>query len=502
MTLKHFDWLGHHAFATPGARCWTDLHSGRSFTFAEAQDRCHRLALHLAACGVAKGDRVAMLAMNSTDGMEVHSACAKLGAIFLPLNWRLAAPELDFILGDAEPRILIHDTAMADLAGALTVAVPVVIETGGGGQASAYEDAIAGASGELAPVELTHDDIWTIMYTSGTTGHPKGAPNTYGMTFTNAINLSAPLRMDCASACLTVLPLFHTGGLNCFSTVMLHNGGHSVIVRAFDPGEVLRVLGDPSFGVTHMLGVPANYLFMAQHGDFRTTDFSRLVCAGVGGAPTPVPLLKTYAEVGLTIVQAFGMTETSPAVSLQSPETAAAKPGSAGRCVLHGELKILREDGAPADVDEVGALWVRGPNITPGYWKRPEANKTEFVDGWFNTGDAARLDSDGDLWIVDRWKDMYISGGENVYPAEVENVLFALDGIRDGAIVGAPDEKWGEIGVAWCVLEEGSTLTEDDILGHFQGKLARFKLPARVRFIDELPRNATGKVLKRELRDM
>ena len=156
----------------------------------------------------------------------------------------------------------------------------------------------------------------------------------------------------------------------------------------------------------------------------------------------------------------------------------------------------------PADVDEVGALWVRGPNITPGYWKRPEANRTEFVDGWFNTGDAARLDSDGDLWIVDRWKDMYISGGENVYPAEVENVLFALDGIRDGAIVGAPDEKWGEIGVAWCVLEEGSTLTEDDILGHFQGKLARFKLPARVRFIDELPRNATGKVLKRELRDM
>ena len=264
MTLKHFDWLAHHAFATPGARCWTDLHSGRSFTYGEAEDRCHRLALHLAACGVTKGDRVAMLAMNSTDGMEVHSACAKLGAIYLPLNWRLAAPELDFILGDAEPRVLIHDTAMADLAGALTVKAPVVIETGGGGQASAYEDAIAGASGELAPVELTHDDIWTIMYTSGTTGHPKGAPNTYGMTFTNAVNLSAPLRMDCGSACLTVLPLFHTGGLNCFSTVMLHNGGHSVIVRAFDPGEVLRVLGDPEYGITHMLGVPANYLFMAQ----------------------------------------------------------------------------------------------------------------------------------------------------------------------------------------------------------------------------------------------
>ncbi|MEM1160633.1 MAG: AMP-binding protein, partial [Pseudomonadota bacterium] len=346
------------------------------------------------------------------------------------------------------------------------------------------------------------DDTWTIMYTSGTTGRPKGAPNTYGMAFINAVNLSAPFQLDRTSSSVIVLPLFHTGGLNCYATVMLHNGGSSLVMRAFDPGETLRLIGSPDEHVTHMLGVPANYLFMAQHPDFATTDFSRIVAAGVGGAPTPVPLLKQYeAEKGIAIIQAFGMTETSPAVSLQTPELARTKVGSAGRCVKHGELKIVREDGTDADLDEVGALWVRGPNITPGYWNRPEANATEFTNGWFNTGDAARLDADGDLWIVDRWKDMYISGGENVYPAEVENTLFALEGVADGAIVGAPDEKWGEVGVAFVVCDADAALSEDDVIGHFHGKVARFKIPARVVFIDELPRNATGKVLKRELRE-
>ena len=499
---RHYDWLGYHARTRPEAPCWTDLHSDRSFSYREADARCRPLAAHLARnCGVAEGDRVAILAMNSTDYMEAHSACAKIGAIFLPLNWRLAPPEVDFILGDADPKVLIHDLATQELVDGLTHKLATVIATTGAGEPSPYEDIIASSAGDIEPAEVSLDDTWTIMYTSGTTGHPKGAPNTYGMAFTNAINLSAPLRMDSSSACLTVLPLFHTGGLNCFSTVMLHNGGHTVIMRAFDPGETLRVMGDAQYGITHFLGVPANYLFMSQHPDFRTTDFSRLICAGVGGAPTPVPLLKSYAEVGLTIVQAFGMTETSPAVCLQSAETARSKPGSAGRCVLHGELKIVREDGEDAGPDEVGELWVRGPNITPGYWNRPETNATQFVDGWFKTGDAARLYADGDVWIVARWKDMYISGGENVYPAEVENVLFALPGVADAAIIGVPDEKWGEVGLAIVVPEDGASLTEDNVIAHFQGKIARFKIPHRVAFSGPLPRNATGKVLKRTLRE-
>ena len=500
---KHYDWLSHHAHANPEAPCWTDLHSNRAFTFADAEDRCRRLGGHLSkACGVRKGDRVAVLAMNSTDMLEIHSACAKLGAIFLPLNWRLAPPEIDFILGDSEPQVLIHDSANADAVSALIHRCPNVVETTGGGGDTAYEQAIRDSDGDIGLADLTHADTWTIMYTSGTTGRPKGAPNTYGMAFYNAVNLGFPSAIHPGSVGLTVLPLFHTAGINCYASVLLHAGGSSLVMRAFDPGQALGLIGDASVGLTHMFGVPANYLFMSQHPDFATTDFSRLVRSGVGGAPTPVPVLKEYIAKGVVLVQGFGMTETSPLVSYQDPIRAQQKPGSAGRSGLHAEMMIRREDGSDADVNEVGALWVRGPNITPGYWKRPEANATEFADGWFNTGDAARIDADGDLWIVDRWKDMYISGGENVYPAEVENTLFALDGVADGAIVGMPDDKWGEVGVAVVVKQTGSDLTADDVLGHFHGKVARFKVPARVVFMDELPRNATGKVLKRALREM
>ncbi|MEM8755498.1 MAG: long-chain fatty acid--CoA ligase [Pseudomonadota bacterium] len=498
--MRHYDWLSHHARTTPDAPCWTDLHSDRAFTFAEAEDRCRRLAAHLKrACGVGRGDRVAVLAMNSTDVMEVHSACAKIGAIFLPLNWRLEAPEIDFIVEDASPRVLIHDGATKAIVDAMTAKVPHVIETTGGGQASEYETAIAGSDGDVALEVMSHDDTWTIMYTSGTTGRPKGAPNTYGMAFWNAVNLGVPTGLSPKSVGLTILPLFHTGGLNTYTTPLLHAGGHSLIMRAVEPGQILSLVD--SGRVSHFLAVPAVYLFMSQHPDFATTDFSAIRTAAVGGAPTPTPLLEAFKAKGIAIVQGFGMTETSPCVSLQTPEDAFAKPGSAGKAALHTELKIVREDGTDADPDEMGELWVRGANITPGYWNRPEANAKEFEDGWFKTGDAARIDADGDLWIVDRWKDMYISGGENVYPAEVENTLFALDGVADGAIVGAPDERWGEVGVAFVVKAEGAALDEDAVIGWFHGKVGRFKIPKRVVFTDELPRNATGKVLKRVLRD-
>lgn len=501
--MRHYDWLSYHARTRADQLCWSDLHSGRAFTFAEAEDRSKRLAAHLSRnCGVARGDRVAVLAMNSTDVMEINAACAKLGAIFLPLNWRLAAPEIDYILSDAAPKVLIHDSAMADLTAGLTAAPPQVLETTGGGTASAYETALTASDGDHPSPDLTLDETWTLLYTSGTTGRPKGAPNTFGMALMNAINLGGPSEIIPSSVGITLLPLFHTGGLNCFTLPLLHAGGASLIMRAFEPGAALELIDSPDTGLTHFFGVPAIYLFMSQHPAFATTDFSRLVRCGVGGAPTPVPLVHTYAAKNITLTQGFGMSETSPAVAMQTLEQGAAKPGSAGRCCLHAELKIMHEDGTQAATDEVGELWVRGMNITPGYWNRPDANESDWQDGWFKTGDAARLDPDGDLWIVDRWKDMYISGGENVYPAEVENTLFALDGVADGAIVGAPDERWGEVGVAFVVKDAAAELSADDVIAWFHGRVARFKIPARVEFLDELPRNATGKVLKRSLREL
>ena len=480
MSVLHYDWLGHHAGRVPDKTVWVDLHSKRQFTYAEANDRSLRLAAHLQKnCGVNKGDRVGVLAMNSTDMLEIQAACAKIGAIFLPLNWRLTVAELDFIIQDAAPRVLIHDTQFTAECTELKekAGVPILLETSGGGGNTAYETAI-----------------------KGTTGLPKGAMNTYGMAFYNAVNLGVPTYFTPRAKTLTILPLFHTGGLNCYSSVALYFGATTLVMRTFDPGECLRIIEDAEIGLTHFFGVPANYLFMSQHPNFAATDFSRLSCSGVGGAPTPVPLLETYKAKGLALQQGYGMTETSPTVTVQDAEMAFAKPGSAGKLAMNAEARIVDEDGVDVPAGETGELWVKGPNITPGYWNRPEANATTITDGWLHTGDACRIDADGHFYVVDRWKDMYISGGGNVYPAEIESTLFKMPEIADLAIIGVPDDRWDEVGCAVVVVAPGNTLTADDVILFCQDKLARYKIPKHVIFREELPRNATGKVLKRVLK--
>ena len=331
---------------------------------------------------------------------------------------------------------------------------------------------------------VTLDDISTIMYTSGTTGLPKGAIITHGMTFWNCVNLGGPAYVSPSTVLLTVLPLFHTGGLNCYTNPVLHAGGTVLIMRAFDPGLALQLISDPSYGITQFFGVPAIYQFMAQHPSFATSDFSRLVIGGVGGAPMPVPLLKVWEERGVALQQGYGMTETSPAVLALDREDAARKAGSSGKPVLHTEVRIVRPDGTDADVGELGELWVRGPNVTPGYWNRPEANASSFTDGWLHTGDATRVDEEGFYYIVDRWKDMYISGGENVYPAEVESVLHQLTAIAEAAIIGVPNEQWGEVGMAIVAVKPGHTLTPAEIHAHCAANLARFKCPRLIEFVD------------------
>lgn len=504
MTVLHYDWLERHADRVPEKTVWIDLHSNRYFTYREANDRSLRLAFHLQKnCGIEKGDRVGTLAMNSTDMLEIQSACAKIGAIFLPLNWRLTVPELEFIITDASPKVMIHDTQFAGEIADLKDKTPFIysIETTGGGGDTPYEAAIRDASPTPDLTVLTQDDTWTIMYTSGTTGLPKGAINTYGMTFYNAVNMGFPMGFTPDAVTLTILPLFHTGGLNCYSSVALYVGGTTLVMRAFDPGECLRLIDDKETGVTHFFGVPANYLFMSQHPSFAATDFSRLVCAGIGGAPTPIPLLETYQTRNIALQQGYGMTETSPTVLLQDAAMATGKPGSTGKLAINTAARIVGEDGEDVPVGVPGELWVKGPNITPGYWNRPEANAEAITDGWLHTGDACRMDEDGHYYIVDRWKDMYISGGENVYPAEVESVLFKMEGVADLAIIGVPDDRWDEVGCAVVVKAPDASFTEDDLILYCRGKLATYKTPKYVVFMDELPRNATGKVLKRVLRD-
>ncbi len=497
MSFAYYDWIAHHAEARGHRTAAIDLATQRRFTYREWDERIDRLATHLASLGVKKGERVAVLAVNSTDILETQFACFRLGAIFTPLNIRLTVHELAFIVGDAAPAILVHDGDFASMAAELQAQckVPHTLQYG-----APYEQAIAASARLAQRTPCAIEDVCTIMYTSGTTGKPKGSQTTHLMNLINSINLGLPVFLSQRTVHLCVLPLFHTGGLNCYVNPIFHAGGCNIIMRAFDPGESLRIIGDPAVGLTHFFGVPSIYQFMCQHPAFDHTDFSRLQVAGVGGAPMPVPLLKIWEGRGCTLMQGYGMTETSPAVLFLDAEDAERKAGSAGRPVLHGSLKIVDEGGKDVKQGEVGELWVSGPNITPGYWNRPEANKTSFTDGWLHTGDAARQDEEGFYYIVDRTKDMYISGGENVYPAEVEDVLYQIPQIAEAAVIGSPDETWGETGLAIVARKPGQELTEAQVIAHCRERLARFKCPARVMFIDALPRNATGKVHKPTLR--
>ncbi len=498
----YYDWIAHHAHRRPRQLAIHDLQTARKFTYAEVDRRTNRLAAAMAALGISKGDRVALLVPNCAEYFELQFACGRLGAIMLPLNWRLTVPELEYILSDSAPKLLIHDKGFAGAASELAklCKTPHLLEIDHERPDSAYERALDADTPVPAPIALSHDDIGMVMYTSGTTGHPKGAVITHGMVFWNCVNLGIPALISPQTVQLVVLPLFHTGGLNCYANPVLHAGGAILIMRAFDPGLALDYISDPDLGITHFFAVPAPYQFMMQHPKFQSADLSRLQIAGVGGAPCALAILEGWTKRGVPLVQGWGMTETSPAGTMLDAADAIRKLGSAGKAMMHTAIRIVDDAGHDVPQGSIGELLIKGPNITPGYWNKPEATASAFTDGWLHTGDAARMDEEGFIYIVDRWKDMYISGGENVYPAEVENVLFQLPQVADAAIIGVPNERWGEVGMAIIVRKPDQVLEEGDVIRHCLGKLAKFKVPQSVAFVDVLPRNATGKVLKRELR--
>ena len=493
----YYDWIAHHAGRRPRQLAINDLQTHRKFTYADLDRRTNQLAAALAARGVGKGDRVALLAPNCAEYFELQFATGRLGAIMLPLNWRLTVPELEYILGDSTPKLLVHDKSFAQAAAALS---KNLLEIDHERPDSAYERALLSKAAVPAALALTHDDIAMVMHTSGTTGHPKGAIITHGMVFWNCVNLGIPALITPETVQLVILPLFHTGGLNCYANPVLHAGGTILVMRTFDPGQALDYLSDKSLGITHFFGVPVPYQFMMQHPKFQGADLSRLKISGVGGAPCALAILEGWSARGVPLVQGWGMTETSPAGTMLDAADAIRKVGSAGKAMMHTEIRIVDDEGKDVAQGGIGELLIKGPNITPGYWNKPEVTAAAFTDGWLHTGDAARMDGEGFVYIVDRWKDLYISGGENVYPAEVENVLFQLPQVADAAIIGVPNERWGEAGMAIIVKKPDQALEEGDVIRHCLGRLAKFKVPQSVAFVDVLPRNATGKVLKRELR--
>jgi fatty-acyl-CoA synthase len=495
LPIPHFDWIEHHACRSPERLAAIDIATGRRLTYAVLHQRVARLAGYLRdSVGIHRGDRIAVLARNSTDLIEIQFAAARLAAIYIPLNWRLAPAEVDAILQDAAPKLLICDDEFRPVAAYRDRGLPLL------SRSHAYEEAIA-VSRPLAggSARLIHDDIAFLIYTSGTTGLPKGVVVTHGMTFWNAVNMNY-LSLTQFSVGLTVLPMFHTSGLNSYANSLLHVGGTVTILDRFDAGVVLSLLSEQEPAITHFHAVPAILQALATHFAFAKANLTRLMRVCVGGAPVPISVLHAWSERGVDIIQGFGMTEASPGVLSLPIADAKRKAGSVGKPVLHVETRVVTRDGRDAKPSETGELWIRGPAVSPGYWNKPELTHATFRDGWLRTGDAVQVDEEGYFYVVDRWKDMYISGGENVYPAEVERILDQIPGVAEAAVFGVPDGTWGESGYAVVVPEPGCNLSEGDILAYCRSRLARFKVPRTVRFADALPRTAAGKIHKPSLR--
>jgi fatty-acyl-CoA synthase len=477
-----------------------DPEGDREITYAQLDDRASRLAeFLLETWGVQPGDRIATLAHNRTDAVELLFACAKTGAVLVPLNWRLASTELELILADADVVGLVHDSSHEGTAKALAHEVdgargPIRLLSFEGD----YEAALASASGRPVVHEPRDESaLWYLLYTSGTTGRPKGVQQTAGMSLVNHLNIGMAAGITADDVFLSVLPQFHTGGWNLYVLPMLFVGGTAIIPAGFDPAQTLRLLQQRA---TVFFGVPTIYQMLAEHPDFAGADLSGVRSWSAGGAAMPVPLLQRLAAAGVSVRQGMGMTETGPTVFLLDEENAITKAGSVGKPQPFVDVRIVAADGTDVDRGESGELLIRGPGVTPGYWRNEGATRAAFEEGWLRSGDVGRQDEDGFFYIVDRVKDMYISGGENVYPAEVEAVIHQIPGVRTAAVIGVADGRWGEVGRALVEVEPGSGLDEDAVRRYCRERLAGYKVPASVQLVQELPRGATGKVLKHVLR--
>jgi fatty-acyl-CoA synthase len=476
-------WLADRARTTPQRVAIRFL--GQDLTYGELDSRATRLAAGLAALGLRRGDRLATLTTTSPDHVATFFACARLGVALQPISWRLASAEVAYQLEDAEPSLLLASDDYAELARKAGTKVEI----------ARIGDPTLEADGEVEDV-ARDDDPLLLVYTSGTTGKPKGALLSHANCFWTNLSFDRTTSLRDGDVVLQVLPQFHVGGWNVQPLLAWWKGATVVLEPAFDAARALDLIAE--HGVTTMMGVPATYLFLAHEPGFAVADLSSLRLAVVGGAPMPEALLETWIARGIEIVQGYGLTEAAPNVLCLPPEEATRKLGFAGKPYPHVDVALRDADtGALVEGTGTGELVVRGPNVFAGYWRDDEATAAAFTDdGWLRTGDVGEADGEGFYRIKGRLKDMYISGGENVYPAEVEAVLHEHPHVSDAAVVGVPHERWGETGVAFVVADG---VTEDELLAHCAERLARFKVPQSVRFVAEIPRNGLGKIQKQEL---
>ncbi len=492
-------WLSDRARTTPDRVAIRYL--GAELTYEALDRRATRLAAGLAERGLRRGDRLATLTGTSPDHVATFFACARLGVALQPVSWRLAPAEIAYQLADAEPALLLASAEHEELAAASNT-VSLASISGRAGTArveiARIGDPTLEADGYVGDV-AEDDDPLLLVYTSGTTGRPKGALLTHANCFWTNLSFDRTAGVRDDDVVLQALPQFHVGGWNVQPLLAWWRGATVVLEPQFDPARALRLIVEER--VTTMMGVPATYLFLSQERGFADADLSSLRLAVVGGAPMPESLLETWQERGVEIVQGYGLTEAAPNVLCLPPEDARRKLGFAGKPYPHVDVALRDpQTGELVEGAVTGELVVRGPNVFAGYWRSPEASAAAFADGWLLTGDVAERDGEGFYRIAGRIKDMVVSGGENVYPAEIEDVLAGHEAVLEAAVVGIPDERWGEACAAFVVLREGAAATEEELRGHCGERLARFKVPKTFSFVEALPRSSMGKVLKDELR--
>lgn len=479
------------------------IHGDRStITYGEFADATDRISAALRQRGVGRGDAVAYLGENSPEFLQVMFGAAQVGAVFVPVNTRLAPPEIAHVVADSGARMLFHDP---DLAAPVAAAVPAagaphVIATGEG---TADRPGLArlarAAAGFAGPVDTDHRDPAAIIYTSGTTGRAKGAVLTHGNLTWVALNCVVDYDVVSTDVALMISPLFHVASLGMGALPVFLKGATMVLEKGFEPGRALARI--ERHGVTMLSGVPTTYQLMADHPAWATTDLSTLAKLTCGGSAVPTRVLDAYEARGLSFSQGYGMTEAAPGATALPPAMTRAKQGSVGVPHFFTEVRITDATGAVAPPGAVGEIEIAGPNVFPGYRGLPEVTAEAFTaDGWFRSGDLGHLDADGYLYISGRLKDMIISGGENIYPAELEQLLAEIDGVTSAAVIGVPDQRWGEVPWAIVTVRPGASLDTDTVRAHLDGRLARYKLPKNVVIVDELPRTASGKVRKAELR--
>lgn len=495
--IQQTDWLAKWAYYTPNKLFLREYNRNFEWSYSQFNARTNALANYLVhELGLHKGERIAVYSKNRAEYVLLFLACMKSGLILVPLNFRLMPRELDILIKDAEPSLFLFEKEYAEQVIKLETLPAIRLQKNIEDISTFLDGTVTETNFEPASPTSLHDMVM-ILYTAGTTGLSKGVIINHEMLYWNAINTGLRLDLNSFDHTQSYAPFFHTGGWNVLFTPFLLHGGSHTLLQSFDAETILRLMEKERS--TILFGVPTMLQMMSDLEYFQKADLSSVRYAIVGGAPMPIPLINIWHQKGIYIRQGFGLTEVGPNCFSLHQDDAIRKKGSIGFPNFYIEPKVMGDNGVECAANEVGELWLKSPVVTPGYWRKEKETREAITDGFFHTGDLVRKDEDGYFFVVDRKKNMFISGGENVYPAEIEAFLYSNQAVKEVAVIGVPDEKWGEVGKAYVVVKKEATLTAEEVFTFCRGNLAKYKIPKYVEITGEIPKTDAGKINKKEL---